>query len=383
MLNCFIFSFFNLHFVCLDHNIKTKPKWLQEELFDADVAPAPAPCRTCHTTKSSVRDVGQYYSEIHASPPVHPQSRSSQNVSHQNPLEDAENIRGGVGIIDLSHSELHSGQMRGSVARQNTSQANVVGTNIRKGPSQSPYKPRNPSVGATQVKNRPEVIEIDGSSPAERMFTSHRPEIGRTSTPIVRKAGQLLQKAKNRQALSMGTAIYTSTTTSLTPTFSSSYNRMSSAPSSSYALGAPPPVSSTSFSMSNINSQALDDLISQTVQSLSGPSIEQQSKVSMPQRQSSMQETSANNTGTSSNVIPGMSISPDAFSSMGDIPAVPVALHANIDNINRDLSASQSSVLSNSSSTEVKMETDSHNVSSVSVASDSFNTGLYLDKSQT
>lgn len=300
-------------------------------------------------------------------------------------MDDSDNIRGEVGIIDLSHGELQGGQMRGNVPRQNTSQGSAIGSNFRKGLGHTAPKQRNLSTGATQMKNKPEIIEIDGSSPSEKMFSSYRPEIGRTSTPMVRKAGQLLQKAKNRQALSMGTAIYTSTTTSLTPTFSSSYNRQSSAPSSSYTLGAPPassasfalgapPVSSTAFSMStSINTQALDELISQTVQSVSGPPVEQHSKGSIPQIQTSLQDTSSNIQGASPNVFPGMSISPNTFSSMGDGHAVPVALHANIDNISRDLSASQSSAVSNSSSTEIKMETDAQNVSSVSAAGDSFN----------
>jgi hypothetical protein len=219
----------------------------------------------------------------------------------------------------------------------------------------------------------------------------------------------------------MGTPIYTSTTTSLTSTFSSSFTAkptrtVPATQNRNYALGAPPvssfgtspvstyggqslssfgtqPVSSSSFTLSSsVESQIknLDELIAQTVQSVSAQnrlsteippttqqsfdtisySSEQQIKVTSPvQHQTSFSDTNIVGHQPSETVFPGVSISPSIFSQITDGQAVPVALHANIDNINRDLSTS---VPSSSDGTEVKMESELN-----PSISDSFITGTY------
>lgn len=388
-------------YMVLDHNVKTKPKWLEEDTITSDIAPPPAPCRNCHSSSSTGRDVGQYYSDIHASQPVHQLNAASRikDKAQQKSTDESENIRGEVGIIDLSHGEMQN-RVNNNNFRQNSNQNSAISqsANLRQIPSQGYLKQRslsNPSVSIPRQEKRArtEVIEIDGSSPTEKMFSSNRQEIGKTSTPIVRRAGQLLQKAKNRQALSTGTAIYTSTTTTLTPTFSSSFSSQSTRTASSnrnFALGAPPvssylapPMSSSAFSVSPVTgSQSLDDIIAETVQAVSGQcilstevppssqsfSIEQKlPDSSSVKHQTSFQDTNSSNQLSSQTVFPGMSISPNSFSQMVDGQAVPVALHANIDNISRDLS--QVSAPSGSNATEVKMETDLN-----ASTSDSFST---------
>jgi hypothetical protein len=67
-----------------------------------------------------------------------------------------------------------------------------------------------------------------------------------------------------------------------------------------------------------------------------------QKKVTSPvQHQTSFSDTNIVGHQPSETVFPGVSISPSIFSQITDGQAVPVALHANIDNINRDLSTSQ------------------------------------------
>ncbi|XP_063424319.1 uncharacterized protein LOC134708014 isoform X12 [Mytilus trossulus] len=378
-------------YMVLDHNVKTKPKWLEEDTITSDIAPPPAPCRNCHSSSSSTghagRDVGQYYSDIHASQPVHQLNAASRikDKAQQKSTDESENIRGEVGIIDLSHGEMQN-RVNNNNFRQNSNQNSAISqsANLRQIPSPGSLKQKNltVSIQRQEKRARTEVIEIDGSSPTEKMFSSNRQEIGKTSTPIVRRAGQLLQKAKNRQALSTGTAIYTSTTTTLTPTFSSSFSSQSTRTASSnrnFALGAPPvssflapPMSSSAFSVSPVTgSQSLDDIIAETVQAVSGqcrlstevpPSSQSFSTgpklldSSSVKRQTSFQDTTSSNQPSAPTVFPGLSISPNSFSQMVDGQAVPVALHANIDNISRDLS--QVSAPSCSNATEVKMETD-------------------------
>lgn len=396
------------------------------------MAPPQAPCRTCNSSKSSTRDrdVGQYFSDIHASRPIHRQtSGNQQNTAQQKSTDESENIRGEVGIIDLSHMEVQN-RAKNNNFRQNTNQSSAIlpGANYRPVPTQGYQRQKSlPSTASSRSppdkRARPEIIEIDGSSPTEKMFvTASRPEIGRTSTPIARRAGQLLQKAKNRQSLSMGSPIFTSTTTSLTSTFSSSFTAkptrtVPATQSRNYALGAPPvssfgsppvstyggqslssfgtqPVSSSSFPLSSsVESQIknLDELIAQTVQSVSAQnrlsteippttqqsfdtisySSEQQIKgtTSPVQHQTSFSDTNTVGQQPSETVFPGVSISPSIFSQITDGQAVPVALHANIDNINRDLSTS---VPSSSDGTEVKMESELN-----PSISDSFITGTY------
>ncbi|XP_076091975.1 uncharacterized protein LOC143063626 isoform X4 [Mytilus galloprovincialis] len=380
-------------YMVLDHNVKTKPKWLEEDTITSDIAPPPAPCRNCNSSSSTGhaghagRDVGQYYSDIHASQPVHQLNAASRikDKAQQKSTDESENIRGEVGIIDLSHGEMQN-RVNNNNFRQNSNQNSAISqsANLRQIPSQGYLKQKiqTASIQRQEKRARTEVIEIDGSSPTEKMFSSNRQEIGKTSTPIVRRAGQLLQKAKNRQALSTGTAIYTSTTTTLTPTFSSSFSSQSTRTASSnrnFALGAPPvssflapPMSSSAFSVSPVTgSQSLDDIIAETVQAVSGqcrlstevppssqsfspePKLPDSSSV---KRQTSFQDTTSSNPLSAPTVFPGLSISPNSFSQMVDGQAVPVALHANIDNISRDLS--QVSAPSGSNATEVKMETD-------------------------
>ncbi|CAC5403430.1 unnamed protein product [Mytilus coruscus] len=251
-------------YMVLDHNIKTKPKWLVEDNIVGDITPSPAPCQNCNKPR---REERQFYSDIHASPSELQYRTVTKNASDnsQQQLQDDTSIRGEVGIIDLSD---------GIAQRKNNNQTSGRTENIQvqsyRQLSSHDYHmgEKESNFQKSEKRPRPDVIEIDAPSPQEKRFSSGSKSFQKTSTPVT--SPRVLHKPKNRQSLSMGTAIYTSTSSTTTPSFSTSYTmstQRSAQSNRNYALGAPP-VTSNAFSTStNLSDfQNLEKLIAQTSQ---------------------------------------------------------------------------------------------------------------------
>ncbi|VDI19647.1 Hypothetical predicted protein [Mytilus galloprovincialis] len=387
-------------YMVLDHNIKTKPKWLVDDNVAGDITPSPAPCQNCNKPR---REERQFYSDIHASPSELQYRTVTKNVSDNSlqQVQEDTSIRGEVGVIDLSD---------GIGQRKNNTQTSGRTENIQlqsyRQVSSHDYHMGEKESNFSKSEKRPrqEVIEIDAPSrsPQEKRFISGSKSFQKTSTPIT--SPRVIQKPKNRQSLSMGTAIYTSTSSTTTPTFSTSYamsTQRSVQSNRNYALGAPP-VASNAFSTStNLSDfQNLEKLIAQTSQyneSLSShnihpPSVVEQSKgfsnsqghhqpsqVSVAESQGSFGQS----TFSDINVQPHLT--PTSFSDTVTDPshsqytittnqeqnlytpqseAVPVALHV----INRENSVG--SMPSTSDITEIKIESDSEDNMNDSVLTD-------------
>ncbi|XP_052093983.1 uncharacterized protein LOC127730005 isoform X9 [Mytilus californianus] len=366
-------------YMVLDHHTKTKPKWIEEEDSTSDVAPIPAPCRTCNKHSND----GHFYSDIHASPTGHRNvTREMKNVQ---PMEESESVRGEVGIIDLSHAEINRKQNSARMLRPPD-----VDMSHKKSYQNTSYHEKSPNILVERDKNRQDdVIEIDVPSPTEKMFITSN--INKTSTPVVHANIRPVQKPKNRPSLSMGTAIYTTTSSVTTPTFSSSYM---SSPSRNipptftnrkFALGAPPPPLVAPSNLAN-----LDEMIAQAVQfneirtDISGsqsqtrqssgqsdvrpPPMQQQQppKIQESDHSSSFSEQHSRQTMSEQHSRQTISEQHSRQSNISEqkLPysqqtstsssAVPIALHANIDNIN----ISQNSAHSSSDTMEIKIETE-------------------------
>ncbi|XP_063424076.1 uncharacterized protein LOC134707891 isoform X3 [Mytilus trossulus] len=241
-------------YMVLDHHTKTKPKWIEEEDSTSDVAPIPAPCRTCNKHSND----GHFYSDIHSSPASH--RNVTRETKNAQPMEESESMRGEVGIIDLSHAEISRKQNSARMLRPPDDMS------LKKSYQNTSYHEKSPNIQVERDKSRQDdVIEIDVPSPTEKMFITSN--INKTSTPIIHSNIRPIQKPKNRPSLSMGTAIYTTTSSVTTPTFSSSYM---SSPSRNipptfanrkFALGAPPPPLVAPSNLAN-----LDEMIAQAVQ---------------------------------------------------------------------------------------------------------------------
>ncbi|XP_071154559.1 uncharacterized protein [Mytilus edulis] len=367
-------------YMVLDHHTKTKPKWIEEEDSTSDVAPIPAPCRTCNKHSND----GHFYSDIHSSPASH--RNVTRETKNAQPMEESETMRGEVGIIDLSHAEISRKQNSARMLRPPDDMS------LKKSYQNTSYHEKSPNIQVERDKNRQEdVIEIDVPSPTEKMFITSN--INKTSTPVIHSNIRPVQKPKNRPSLSMGTAIYTSTSSVTTPTFSSSYM---SSPSRNipptftnrkFALGAPPPPLVAPSNLAN-----LDEMIAQAVQfneirtgadiSSSQSQIRQSSGQSdvrppppMQQQPSKIQESDHSSSfseqhsrQTLSEQHSRQTISeqhsrqtniseqklPYSQQTSTSSSAVPIALHANIDNIN----ISQNSAHSSSDTMEIKIETE-------------------------
>ena len=410
-------------FLYPDHNIKTKPKWLIEEDKTSDVAPTPAPCRHCN--KSSSPDERQFYSDIHASPSSLQQrtvTKTVTNASQQQDNNDDSNIRGEVGIIDLSHGMIQK-KSNSNVPSRNQ---NLQIQSYRQISSHDYHmgETEKSSVKERDKRSRSDVIEIDAPSPPTKIFVPTCKSNQKTSTPI--SVARAMQRSKIRPSLStLGTAVFTTTSSTTSPTFSTSYVSPTSrsaptisasyvsptsrnVPSSSFtnrkfALGAPPVTSTTFSSSSNISDyQNLENLIAQTVQY--NETLSSQNPQTVPDHRGVYQSTPQGQRQTSANLVdfgppqssfiemnvdnqqPQQSNFSENFAEQHSqisvsnndqnlyVPsseAVPVALHANIDVINRDNSIS--SVPSTSDITEIKIESDNEDAS----LNDSFLTGMY------
>ena len=369
-----------LYILYIDHHTKTKPKWIEEEDSTSDVAPIPAPCRTCNKHSND----GHFYSDIHSSPASH--RNATRETKNAQPMEESETMRGEVGIIDLSHAEISRKQNSARMLRPPDDMS------LKKSYQNTLYPEKSPNIQVERDKNRQEdVIEIDVPSPTEKMFITSN--INKTSTPVIHSNIRPVQKPKNRPSLSMGTAIYTSTSSVTTPTFSSSYM---SSPSRNipptftnrkFALGAPPPPLVAPSNLAN-----LDEMIAQAVQfneirtgadiSSSQSQIRQSSGQSdvrpappMQQQPPKIQESDHSSSfseqhsrQTLSEQHSRQTISeqhsrqtniseqklPYSQQTSTSSSAVPIALHANIDNIN----ISQNSAHSSSDTMEIKIETE-------------------------
>ncbi|XP_076090999.1 uncharacterized protein LOC143063003 isoform X2 [Mytilus galloprovincialis] len=367
-------------YMVLDHHTKTKPKWIEEEDSTSDVAPIPAPCRTCNKHSND----GHFYSDIHSSPASH--RNVTRETKNAQPMEESETMRGEVGIIDLSHAEISRKQNSARMLRPPDDMS------LKKSYQNTSYHEKSPNIQVERDKNRQEdVIEIDVPSPTEKMFITSN--INKTSTPVIHSNIRPVQKPKNRPSLSMGTAIYTSTSSVTTPTFSSSYM---SSPSRNipptftnrkFALGAPPPPLVAPSNLAN-----LDEMIAQAVQfneirtgadiSSSQSQIRQSSGQSdvrppppMQQQPPKIQESDHSSSFSEQHSRPTLceqhsrqtiseqhsrqtNISeqklPYSQQTSTSSSAVPIALHANIDNIN----ISQNSAHSSSDTMEIKIETE-------------------------
>lgn len=395
-------------FLYPDHNVKTKPKWLIEEDKTSDVAPTPAPCRHCN--KSSSQDERQFYSDIHASPSSLQQrtvTKTVTNASQQQDNNDDNNIRGEVGIIDLSHGMIQKKSNSNVPSRnqnfQIQSYRQISSHDYHMGETEKS------SVKERDKRSRPDVIEIDVPSPPEKIFVPTCKSNQKTSTPI--SVARAMQRSKIRPSLSMlGPAVFTTTSSTTSPTFSTSYVSPTSrsVPSSSFtnrkfALGAPPVTSTTFSSSSNISDyQNLENLIAQTVQY--NETLSSQNPQTVPEHRGVYQSTPQGQRQTSANLVdfgppqssfiemnvdhqqPQQSNFSENFAEQHSqinvsnndqnlyVPsseAVPVALHANMDVIKRDNSIS--SVPSTSDITEIKIESDNEDAS----LNDSFLTGMY------
>ena len=400
-------------YMVLDHNIKTKPKWLIEEDKTSDVAPTPAPCRHCN--KSSSQDERQFYSDIHASPSSLQQrtvTKTVTNASQQQDNNDDSNIRGEVGIIDLSHGMIQK-KSNSNVPSRNQ---NLQIQSYRQISSHDYHmgETEKSSVKERDKRSRSDVIEIDAPSPPTKIFVPTCKSNQKTSTPI--SVARAMQRSKIRPSLStLGTAVFTTTSSTTSPTFSTSYVSPTSrsaptisasyvsptsrsVPSSSFtnrkfALGAPPVTSTTFSSSSNISDyQNLENLIAQTVQY--NETLSSQNPQTVPDHRGVYQSTPQGQRQTSANLVdfgppqssfiemnvdnqqPQQSNFSENFAEQHSqisvsnndqnlyVPsseAVPVALHANIDVINRDNSIS--SVPSTSDITEIKIESDNEDAS--------------------
>ncbi|XP_052093999.1 uncharacterized protein LOC127730008 isoform X5 [Mytilus californianus] len=381
-------------YMVLDHNIKTKPKWLIEDNISGDITPSPAPCQNCNKPR---REERQFYSDIHASPSELQYRTVTKNASDnsQQQLQDDTSIRGEVGIIDLSD---------GIAQRKNNNQTSGRTENIQvqsyRQLSSHDYHmgEKESNFQKSEKRPRPEVIEIDAPSPQEKRFISGSKSFQKTSTPVT--SPRVLHKPKNRQSLSMGTAIYTSTSSTTTPTFSTSYSmstQRSAQSNRNYALGAPP-VTSNAFSTStNLSDfQNLEKLIAQTSQyneSLTSHNILPSGVLEQPKgfgnslghRQPSQVSVAEPQNSFGQSTFSDINIQPTSFSdTVADqshsqftittnqeqnlynpqSEAVPVALHV----INRENSVG--SVPSTSDITEIKIESDSEDNVNDSVLTD-------------
>jgi hypothetical protein len=355
-----------------DHHTKTKPKWIAEEDTTSDVAPIPATCRQCNKPTND----GTFYSDLQASPASHRTVSREPNLQQ---MDESESVRGEVGIIDLSHAE--NGRRSNSTRIRHQDTEMLRPKNYQS--SSNRDKPSNAIVERDKLRQET-VIEIDPSSPTEKMFITST-NINKTSTPIVPVSSRPSQKSKNRPPppLSLGTAIYTSASSTTTPTFSSSY--ISSIPRISatslslsnrkYALGAPPlPVSISSSldemiaqaaQFNEINNQSLTDLAKRNQSQIKIDTQQQPSNQEVEQHpvQTGFDEHHHDPVQTSFTKQHPVktSLSEQNIYSQTSMPssAVPVALHANIDNISRDIS--QSSAHSSTDTLEIKIESEVDN----------------------
>lgn len=351
-----------------DHHTKTKPKWIAEEDTTSDVAPIPATCRQCNKPTND----GTFYTDLHASPGSQKTVSREPNLQQ---MDESESVRGEVGIIDLSHAE--NGRRNNSTRIRHQDTEMLRPKNY---PSSS-IRDKSSSAIVDRDKLRQEtVIEIDPSSPTEKMFITSV-NANKTSTPVVPVSPRPSQKSKNRPPppLSLGSAIYTSSSSTTTPTFSSSY--ISSIPRISatslsnrkYALGAPPLPVSISSSLDEMIAQAAQ--FNEINQSLTDLTKRNQSQIKIDtQQQPSNQEVEQQPVQTGFDehhpvqtsftmqqhpVKTSLSEQNIYSQTSTSSSAVPVALHANIDNISRDIS--QSSTHSSTDTLEIKIESEVDN----------------------
>lgn len=356
---------YKIPFSLPDHHTKTKPKWIAEEDTTSDVAPIPATCRQC---KKPTND-GTFYSDLQASPASHRTVSREPNLQQ---MDESESVRGEVGIIDLSHAE--NGRRNNSTRIRHQDTEILRPKNYQS--SSNRDKPTNAIVDRDKLRQET-VIEIDPSSPTEKMFITST-DINKTSTPVSSRPSQ---KSKNRPPppLALGTAIYTQASSSTTPTFSSSYISSIpriSAPSLSnrkYALGAPPlPVSISSSldemiaqaaQFNEINNQSLADVAKRNQSQINIDTHQQPSNQEVEQHpvQTSFDEHHPVQTSFTKQQPVKTSLSEQNIYSQTSTSssAVPVALHANIDNISRDIS--QSSAHSSTDTLEIKIESEVDN----------------------
>lgn len=286
-----------------------------------------------------------------------------------------------MGVIDLSHAELNR---RGS--KSDLSQVNRRGNASVSLNRQEKNISRQLSSSANvnrDIGRKETVIEIDPVSPTEKMFLTNS-TVSKTSTPI---QSYTHNESKHKPPI-VGTALYTSTQSSTMPTFSTGHissapgtmpsfstghissasgtmpsfsaGHISSVPrtvstfsSRSFALGAPPTIATTQSQPPTTSN--LDEMIAQAVkfnEIRTDPTSSQQvSRMEIQTLPSRVQDNVQISNSSHSSFVE-QSHGQNIQQSSPTKPAVPVALHANIDNISREESHSHSS----SDITEIKIE---------------------------